>query len=52
MRGYQTPHYEVNALSMGIVWELVHFPISLNIIKVILWVYQLQAIEHLFMLTA
>ena len=37
MRGHQTPHYEVNALSMGVVWELVCFPIGLNIIKVILW---------------
>ena len=37
---------------MGVVWELVHFPISLNIIKVILLVYQLQAVECLFMLTA
>ena len=52
MRGYQTPHYEVNALSMGVVWELVCFSIGLNIIKVILWVYRLQAIERLLMLTA
>ena len=30
---------------MGVVWELVSSPIGLNIIKVILWVYRLQAIE-------
>ena len=52
MRGYQTPHYEVNVLSMGAVWELICFPIGLNIIKAILWVYRLQAIECLLMLAA
>ena len=29
----RTPQYEVNALPIGIVWELVCFPIGLNIIK-------------------
>ena len=37
---------------MGVVWELVRFPTGLNIIKVILWVYRLQAIERFRMLAA